>query len=328
MSEAQRIATALGSKRTANGFMAKCPAHEDKTPSLSIADGHSGTVLRCFAGCDQAAVMDALRQRGLWGKESSCSGRNIGHQLTDKERADIRTAQERAERRAAEGKSYRAGQARDIWKAAKPATATAAQTYLSTRGLTIPLSGRLRFDHLKHSPTGLTFPTMIAAASDRDDRLVAIQRTFLQAGGRGKAQISAPRMTLGPISGACVRLTPISAKLHIAESVEDAMSLTHLFGVAAWATLGTAGFENLDLLPEVTTVVLCPDGDEAGDKAIEKAGNRLADQGRNVDVMQAPRGSDWNEFLMDTDERAAICEHDGGQCETEAMASAISEAAQ
>ncbi|MDW3096536.1 MAG: toprim domain-containing protein [Alphaproteobacteria bacterium] len=328
MSEAARIAAALGGKKTSNGFMARCPAHEDKTPSLSIADGHSGTVLRCFAGCSQAEVMGALRAKGLWGSEGGGSGKHTGHRLTDKERADMRAAQERAERREAEDKRVRAAQARDIWKTAKPAKETAAQTYLATRGITIPLSSRLRFDHLRHSPTGLTFPSMIAAASDRDDHLVAIQRTFLQAGGKGKAQVSAPRMTLGPISGACVRLTPIAAKLHIAESVEDAMSLTQLFGIAAWATLGTAGFENLDLPAKVTTVVLCPDGDAAGDAAIEKAGNRLADQGRTVDTMQAPRGSDWNELLIDTDERAAICQHDGGQCETEAMASAISEAAQ
>lgn len=31
--------------------MIPCPAHEDSTPSLSVADGNAGVVLKCFAGC-------------------------------------------------------------------------------------------------------------------------------------------------------------------------------------------------------------------------------------------------------------------------------------
>lgn len=37
------------------------------TRSLSITDGPNGTVLvKCHAGCAQEAVIDALRNRGLW----------------------------------------------------------------------------------------------------------------------------------------------------------------------------------------------------------------------------------------------------------------------
>jgi hypothetical protein len=47
--------------------MAKCPAHSDKTPSLSIRDAARGRVLiHCHAGCEQSSVIAALRQRGLW----------------------------------------------------------------------------------------------------------------------------------------------------------------------------------------------------------------------------------------------------------------------
>lgn len=54
-------------KRTAPGrWIARCPAHEDKSPSLSIRELDDGRVLiNCFAGCGAIDVLDSL---GLeWG---------------------------------------------------------------------------------------------------------------------------------------------------------------------------------------------------------------------------------------------------------------------
>ncbi len=42
-------------------WIARCPAHDDHNPSLSIAQGDDGRVLlRCHAGCETAAVVAAL----------------------------------------------------------------------------------------------------------------------------------------------------------------------------------------------------------------------------------------------------------------------------
>lgn len=39
-------------------YMANCPAHEDRSPSLSIREGKDGRVLvHCFAGCTFAAIL-------------------------------------------------------------------------------------------------------------------------------------------------------------------------------------------------------------------------------------------------------------------------------
>ncbi len=47
-----------------NHFMACCPAHDDRTPSLSIGiDDDSRVLLHCFGGCSQDAVRDALGAR-------------------------------------------------------------------------------------------------------------------------------------------------------------------------------------------------------------------------------------------------------------------------
>ena len=64
---AETIARALGGRQTGGTWTARCPAHDDRTPSLSIRDADGGKVLvHCHAGCDQERVIAALRGRGLW----------------------------------------------------------------------------------------------------------------------------------------------------------------------------------------------------------------------------------------------------------------------
>ena len=49
------------SKRTGDTLKARCPAHEDKTPSLSVKIGDNDCViLKCFAGCPTEDVVAAL----------------------------------------------------------------------------------------------------------------------------------------------------------------------------------------------------------------------------------------------------------------------------
>lgn len=48
-------------KRNGQGWKAKCPAHEDSNPSLSISEGDNGaTLLKCHAGCQTDAVCRAV----------------------------------------------------------------------------------------------------------------------------------------------------------------------------------------------------------------------------------------------------------------------------
>jgi hypothetical protein len=51
----------LDAKRHGRGWTARCPAHEDASPSLSIAEGTNGeTLLHCFAGCPPQAIVAAM----------------------------------------------------------------------------------------------------------------------------------------------------------------------------------------------------------------------------------------------------------------------------
>jgi hypothetical protein len=55
----------LQAKRSGTGWIAKCPAHEDREPSLSISEKDGVVLLHCHAGCSQEAVLAALEQLGI-----------------------------------------------------------------------------------------------------------------------------------------------------------------------------------------------------------------------------------------------------------------------
>jgi hypothetical protein len=51
-------------KRAGKGWQARCPAHEDRTPSLSVHEGDEGRILvRCHAGCTTDKICAALGLR-------------------------------------------------------------------------------------------------------------------------------------------------------------------------------------------------------------------------------------------------------------------------
>lgn len=56
-----RVLSRVHAKANGRGWMARCPAHDDRTPSLAIAQGDDGRVLlKCHAGCSHQAIVAAL----------------------------------------------------------------------------------------------------------------------------------------------------------------------------------------------------------------------------------------------------------------------------
>jgi hypothetical protein len=52
-----------GVRRRDTGWMARCPGHDDRTPSLSIDLADDGTILfKCFAGCEQRHVIERVSE--------------------------------------------------------------------------------------------------------------------------------------------------------------------------------------------------------------------------------------------------------------------------
>ena len=63
---AESIAVALEGRRRGDRWFARCPAHEERTASLSIRELNGVVLLRCFGGCENRDIIRALRARGLW----------------------------------------------------------------------------------------------------------------------------------------------------------------------------------------------------------------------------------------------------------------------
>ena len=57
----QILAKLPDAKKSGTGWSARCPAHEDRQPSLSIAEGEDGRALvKCHAGCSLDAICAAV----------------------------------------------------------------------------------------------------------------------------------------------------------------------------------------------------------------------------------------------------------------------------
>jgi len=68
---AETIARELHGRRSGAGWMARCPAHQDRDPSLSIRETDGKLLVHCHAGCDQRDVVAALKTGGLRPQENS-----------------------------------------------------------------------------------------------------------------------------------------------------------------------------------------------------------------------------------------------------------------
>jgi|ERR1035438_1943240 DNA primase len=73
---AEPIIRALKARSSGSGWMARCPAHEDHKPSLSIHEVDGKILVRCHAGCSQHDVIETLKANGLW-KRHDPMGRHI-----------------------------------------------------------------------------------------------------------------------------------------------------------------------------------------------------------------------------------------------------------
>lgn len=71
---AGEISQQLHGHKSGAGYIARCPAHDDKNPSLSLKDEDGKILVHCHAGCEQGAVVDALKAQGLWPEQERAAG--------------------------------------------------------------------------------------------------------------------------------------------------------------------------------------------------------------------------------------------------------------
>ncbi|UNF37815.1 toprim domain-containing protein [Bartonella krasnovii] len=242
---------------------ARCPAHDDQLPSLSLANGHDGRLLLiCYAGCSFREIIQALRRIGLLGTQAFVD-KAYDHTLS--------FSKQKAER------------AQAIWQQSQPIKDTLAETYLRNRGITCELPADLRFhDKCPHS-LGMALPALVALVKGAGS--FAIHRTFLKANGCKTDQKPAKAM-LGSVMGGAVYLSEDNPKhLVICEGIETGLSL--LSGllsepVNVWASLSTSGMMRVNLPPIKGHLTIAMDGDDAGRKAGFTLAARAYSQGFEV----------------------------------------------
>jgi putative DNA primase/helicase len=281
MFAARQLTTALGGRWFGSYGSARCPAHEDQHPSLSIRDGKRSVLVKCHAGCGPEDIIAALRRRGLWS----------GELKSDRQPA-IR------KRSAEDTRRYLLS----IWRQCGPIVGTPAEHYLRNRAIRGELPPSLRYHAgLKHADTGLLLPCMVAAVQAPDRSILGLHRTFLQADGAGKAPVSRPRMMLGQIAGGAVRLAAAGPELAIGEGIETSLSFQEYEGKPTWAALSTSGICSIVLppLPLARTVYLLVDRDEPGEHAVRIKADRLSCEGRNVKIARPAIGRDFNDAVRE-----------------------------
>ena len=170
MATAETIAKALGGRKAGGGWMARCPAHDDRTPSLSIRDADDGKVLvRCHAGCDQKRVIAALRgARSVDGERSAPVHSRRAARLSSASRIKTMLSAARV--------------ALAIWQSAMPARRNTGRDLSRLARPASPAPPTLRFHAgLKH-PSGGIWPAMVALVTrGADERRSRSTAPFLPA---------------------------------------------------------------------------------------------------------------------------------------------------
>ena len=189
--------------------------------------------------------------------------------------------------------------ARQIWRDALPAPGTPVETYLRGRGITAPIPPSIRYaPNLRHAPTGLTLPVMVAAVQGPDRQITGIHRTYLRADGRGKVPLTTPKMMLGRCAQGAVRLAKAGPKLAVGEGIESSLSVLQETNIPVWAALSTSGMKALILPPCVREVILLADADRPGKDAAYAAAQRFIREGRVAKIATPPTGNDFNDALV------------------------------
>jgi hypothetical protein len=286
---AAEIAHALKGKRSGRGWTARCPAHDDQDPSLSITESREGvTLVHCFAGCEQGAVIDALRTRGLWANGDASHDRIITPET-------YKAANEQRERENAE----RAATVQRIWDEALDPLGTAAEEYLTARKLVLP--PELRVFVLRFHPACVwgsgTAPCLIAAfRAIVGDKLTGIHRVRLD---QPEQWPKAQRKMFGSVAGSAVKLDAAGDRLAVGEGVETCMAARQLGLRPVWALGSASGVENLAPVEGVEHLIILGENDNGTNR---RAAESCRDnwQPRRVTLLRPTGGhKDFNDYILE-----------------------------
>ena len=267
-------------RKSGSGWVDLCPAHDDRTPSLSIniaADGK--LLLNCFVGCTFESIVRA-------------AGLSSSSKLREVTRSDL----EQIKRQQIEEAKRKAAYCKKLWHQGQPIEGSLSQTYLASRGIHKWSSSQRHHPSLVHAQTGDSLPVLLTAIQ-RSGQLVGLHRTYLNTDGTKR-----DKLMLGRCKGGAARLIGQTGPLIVAEGIETALSLPALHESEEgryWSALSASGIKSLELPKIADRLIIAADGDTVGVSAATELGERAAQVGWDVTLMKAPDGKDWNDILME-----------------------------
>jgi hypothetical protein len=278
-----------GTRENGSGWEAKCPAHDDNTPSLSVGTNAEGAVLlNCHAGCSTEAVLDA-------------AGLSWNDLFPDDATRSKATPPEPAEPDS-EGVPREDVKA---WNSAlldgEKGAHRQARAYLTeTRGLHLQ-NLRAHLVGLRHfrGDWWICFPVVKSGRVERVKRVAFDPTAGAWAGDSKKIR------TDGGGSGLyfTADLQSASGPLLVCEGELDAI---HARGHGFPAVSGTAGAGTFraEWAREIAEaeregVVICFDGDEAGRENAPEVARKLDAEGVEVRIAHLPDGEDVNDVLTE-----------------------------
>jgi putative DNA primase/helicase len=259
-----------------NSWVARCPAHDDRDPSLSVALKDGRVLVHCFAGCAPDEVLGAvgLTWKDLRAYLSPFPSRPKPRPKPEPE-APSPEDLERWER---------------LWEAAKP-DHPLLRRYLRARGLSLEPPPTLRVAFLRGEP-------VMVARVEGEGGLLGLHLTTLEPDGRGRKE---KRLARGSRpKGGAIRLFPLEEgqPLALAEGIETALAVREVTGWPVWATIAASFMKEVVVPHEVKEVVIAADHDKAGLEAAHALARRLLREGRRVRIAVPPEeGYDWLDVL-------------------------------
>lgn len=191
-----------------------------------------------------------------------------------------------------------------IWERTVPAQKTPVERYLACRGLVLlPDVTDIRF-HPNCPFASERHPAMVCAMRDIfTDEVVAVHRTALQADGSGKAKLASghsPKMMLGPVANAVVKLSPdadVAAGLAISEGIENALTALCAGWGPAWAAGSAGALERFTVLSGIEHLTIFADPEPVGMNAARACARRWQFAGTDVTLARPHGDADWNEAV-------------------------------
>jgi putative DNA primase/helicase len=289
MMSGDQVADLLNGRRQGDGWMACCPAHDDRNPSLFISEKGGKTLLYCHAGCSQNDVLTRILALGV--------DLGFGKPIRDQNVQSISRIAEIL-REASPLSGVPNGPHDDL-----------VHRYIKSRGLSIPSGCEHSLFVRELEVDGELKTALIGKVVAQDSTLLGIQRIFL--GDDGKKFGENPKRALGRIRGGAIRLgSPlVPDELNLTEGIETALAILEATKKPVWACVSSGGLKGFQLPSGVRAVNIWADRDPSrtGEDAAEHLARKIYENSRGsvgIRILVPPlppseaRGScDWLDVL-------------------------------